>query len=94
MDKLHTNDISDNSARELREQLIENFKIIQRYLDNLDNLDAEIAKQINQQIADTQRSLDQAIADWSERVKHIVLGTDPETIELVVTKILEEKGLI
>ncbi|QLL69796.1 hypothetical protein [Lactobacillus sp. 3B(2020)] len=61
-----------------------------------DNLEKQVAtldkiqKNLDKRISDNQ----EAIADWSERVKHIVLGTDPETIELVVTKILEGKGLI
>ena len=32
--------------------------------------------------------------DWKARLKRVTLGTDEETIENIVTKILIEKGVI
>lgn len=83
-----------------RNRANENFRKIQKAFNDLQTGNESLRKQIVL-LDESQKNLDkrisdnqEAIADWSERVKHIVLGTDPETIELVVTKILEEKGLI
>lgn len=44
--------------------------------------------------ADFDAKLSEFNEDWKARLKRVTLGTDEETIENVVTKILIEKGVI
>lgn len=79
---------------------VANFNQIQRIVNNnTDEIKNELDSRANlndfkdeiKRLDDKTDSLDK---DWKARLKRVTLGTDEETIENVVTKILIEKGVI
>lgn len=79
---------------------VANFNEIQRTVNNnTDEIKSELNSKANlndfnneiQRLDDKTDALDK---DWKARLKRVTLGTDEETIEDVVTKILIEKGVI
>ena len=79
---------------------VANFNEIQRIVNgNTDEIKDELDSKANlnkfndeiQRLDDKTDALDK---DWKARLKRVTLGTDEETIENVVTKILIEKGVI
>lgn len=79
---------------------VSNFNQIQRtFNNNTDEIKDELDSKANlnkfndeiQRLDDKTNALDK---DWKARLKRVTLGTDEETIENVVTKILIEKGVI
>lgn len=91
MQELKTDEFSLVLDRTFRNDLIDNFKIIQQYLDNENDYDS-IKDQINS-LKDSVDSLQNAIDELQKRINHLYAG-DPQTIKAVVTEILEEKGVI
>lgn len=107
LEQLHANDLSSNSGKILRQQLIENFKIIQAEDSKDDNDRKNVDKKLQDQIDKINIRLDdldktkathnevQAAEDeWKKKIEHVALGTDYETVEQVVMQILKEKGLV
>ena len=112
--ELHTDDLSMNSGKLFREQMIENFKAIQQEFDDLrGEIDSEEQdrksedNKLNGRIDDTNTRLDQleqekatrdevkaAKDEWKNKIEHVALGTDYETVEKAVEQILQKKGLI
>ena len=79
---------------------VANFNQIQRTVNkNTDEIKNELDSKANlndfnnaiKRLDDKTDTLDK---DWKARLKRVTLGTDEETIENVVTKILIEKGVI
>lgn len=79
---------------------VSNFNQIQRtFNNNMDEIKSELDSKANlndfkdeiKRLDDKTDALDK---DWKARLKRVTLGTDEETIENVVTKILIEKGVI
>ncbi len=79
---------------------VANFNQIQRtFNNNTDEIKNELDSKANlndfkdeiKRLDDKTDALDK---DWKARLKRVTLGTDEETIENVVTKILIEKGVI
>ena len=79
---------------------VSNFNQIQRtFNNNIDEIKSELDSKANlndfkdeiKRLDDKTDALDK---DWKARLKRVTLGTDEETIENVVTKILIEKGVI
>ena len=62
---------------------------IKKVLDSKANLN-----KFNDEIKRLDDKTDALNNDWKARLKRVTLGTDEETIENVVTKILIEKGVI
>ena len=62
---------------------------IKKILDSKANLN-----DFNNEIKRLDDKTDALNNDWKARLKRVTLGTDEETIENVVTKILIEKGVI
>lgn len=62
---------------------------IKKVLDSKANLN-----EFNNEIKRLDDKTDALDKDWKARLKRVTLGTDEETIENVVTKILIEKGVI
>lgn len=110
MKELHTNDLSMNSGKLFREQMIENFEAIE-YEDQQD--DQALAKE-TQDREDADKKLDGRIDDANnrmdqfdkekathddvnnlrdellEKIKHIILGTDEETVKTVIQEMKKE----
>ena len=79
---------------------VANFNQIQRIVNNnTDEIETKLDSKANlngfkdeiKRLDDKTDALDK---DWKARLKRVTLGTDEETIENVVTKILIEKGVI
>lgn len=79
---------------------VANFNEIQRtFNNNMDEIKSELDSKANlNEFKDEIKRLDDKTdalnEDWKARLKRVTLGTDEETIENVVTKILIEKGII
>ena len=79
---------------------VANFNQIQRtFNNNTDKIKNELDSKanlndFNNEIKRLDDKTDALDKDWKARLKRVTLGTDEETIEDVVTKILIEKGVI
>ena len=79
---------------------VANFNKIQRtFNSNTDEIKDELDSKanlnnFNDEIKRLDNKTDALNEDWKARLKRVTLGTDEETIENVVTKILIEKGVI
>lgn len=79
---------------------VANFNQIQRIVNNnTDEIEDELSSkanlnEFNNEIKRLDDKTDALDKDWKARLKRVTLGTDEETIENVVTKILIEKGVI
>lgn len=79
---------------------VANFNQIQRtFNNNTDEIKNELSSkanlnEFNNEIKRLDDKTDALDKDWKARLKRVTLGTDEETIENVVTKILIEKGVI
>lgn len=96
--KLIKDDLSIDN-RNLRLDLISNFKIIEENLNQLlaDSSNATgLATKTD--VVDAKNSskdnTNKQIEKLAKRINRIVVGTDTETVEMVVTEILKEKGVI
>ena len=79
---------------------VANFNEIQRTVNNnTDEIKDELNSKaklndFNDEIKRLDDKTDALNNDWKARLKRVTLGTDEETIENVVTKILQKKGVI
>ena len=79
---------------------VANFNEIQRIVNgNTDEIETKLdnkanLNKFNDEIKRLDDKTDALDKDWKARLKRVTLGTDEETIENVVTKILIEKGVI
>ncbi|MGK4046154.1 hypothetical protein AB0Y06_05025 [Ligilactobacillus salivarius] len=79
---------------------VANFNQIQRIVNgNTDEIETKLDNKanlndFNNEIKRLDDKTDALNEDWKARLKRVTLGTDEETIEDVVTKILIEKGVI
>ena len=79
---------------------VANFNQIQRIVNgNTDEIEKGLDNKANlndfkDEIKRLDDKTDALNEDWKARLKRVTLGTDEETIENVVTKILIEKGVI
>lgn len=79
---------------------VANFNQIQRIVNNnTDDIKNEFKgkanlNDFNNEIKRLNDKTDALDKDWKDRLRRVTLGTDEETIENVVTKILIEKGVI
>ena len=79
---------------------VANFNQIQRIVNgNTDEIETKLDNKanlhdFNNEIKRLDDKTDALNEDWKARLKRVTLGTDEETIENVVTKILIEKGVI
>ncbi|MGK4077467.1 hypothetical protein AB0Y06_01380 [Ligilactobacillus salivarius] len=79
---------------------VSNFNQIQRIVNNnTDEIKNELGSKanlnkFNDEIKRLDDKTDALNEDWKARLKRVTLGTDEETIENIVTKILIEKGVI
>ena len=79
---------------------VANFNKIQRIVNgNTDEIETKLDNKanlhkFNDEIKRLDDKTDALDKDWKSRLKRVTLGTDEETIEDVVTKILIEKGVI
>ncbi|BDZ31224.1 hypothetical protein [Lactiplantibacillus pingfangensis] len=81
-----------------RNQLVGNFKIIKALLGGIDGLADKVDTDTDAKVKDLQveleANLDKQLKQLGARINRIVVGTDDESIRIVVTEILQEKGVI
>lgn len=94
--KLRTDNLSPGLGNNFRNDLVDNFSEIEKEINKLDL--NENGGQITKEELD--EKLDELKSDFmqdnealKERINRILLGTDIESIELVVNRILNEKGV-
>lgn len=84
--------------RNFRLALINNFKIIEAELNQFDDFYAGLPNEIKNGSGDLEKNIttemNSIVKDLNSRINRIVLGTDNEMIEQVVTQILKDKGVI
>ncbi|MEF7475272.1 hypothetical protein ACYJ1T_08710 [Pediococcus pentosaceus] len=90
--KLKTDNLSPGLGNDFRNDLVDNFSEIEKEINKLDP--DENSGQI------TKEELDKLKNDFmkdnealKERINRILLGVDVESIEIVVNRILNEKGV-
>lgn len=99
MEHLNLDDIGLTDRTQYN-KTVANFNQIQRIVNNntdeiKDELDSKAnLNDFNDEIKRLDDKTDALNNDWKARLKRVTLGTDEETIENVVTKILIEKGVI
>ncbi|KAF0373153.1 hypothetical protein JIO05_05530 [Pediococcus acidilactici] len=99
--KLKTDDLSPGLGRDFRDDLIDNFtntqeainKIINR-LDSNDTSDFVRKEDLESMLHKLRDKIDDDNKELKERINRILLGTDVESIEIVVTQILKQRGVI
>ena len=69
------------------QKVASNFELIQQYLNKVDSYQSSQSTDLSQKLADMQQQI-------NDRINRITLGTDEDTIRLVVTAILQEQGVI
>ncbi|WP_087842760.1 Elf4 domain-containing protein [Lactiplantibacillus plantarum] len=74
--------------------LASNFEILQQYLNKFDELADEVNSNQSLQSADLNKKLTDMQQQMNNKINRITLGTDEDTIRLVVTAILKEQGVI
>lgn len=89
-DKLATLPLDHNWYRELAS----NFEILQQYLNKFDELSDKVNFDQSQQSTDLDKKLTDMQQQINDKINRITLGTDEDTIRLVVTAILQEQGVI
>lgn len=92
---LITDELGTALDKDFRQALISNFKAIELELNNIHTNITSL--QTTDQTASptvTQDDLTKAVNNLTSRINRIILGIDSDSIELVVTQILEEKGVI
>lgn len=90
--KLKTDNFSSGLGNDFRNDLVDNFSEIEKEINKLDP--DENSGQINNEELDKLKN--DFIKDneaLKERINRILLGVDVESIELVVNRILNEKGV-
>lgn len=94
--KLKTDNLSPGLGNDFRNNLVDNFSEIEKEINKLDstNNGDQVSKE------DLDKKLDKLKKDFmqdnealKERINHILLGVDVESIELVVNRILNERGV-
>ncbi|MGY5273906.1 hypothetical protein ACW9VW_03375 [Lactiplantibacillus plantarum] len=76
------------------QELASNFEIIQQYLNRFDELSDKVNSDQSQQSTDLDKKLTDMQQQINDKINRITLGTDEDTIRLVVTAILKEQGVI
>lgn len=81
---------------DFRNDLIDNFTKIEKEINNLDstnNGDQVTKKELNEKLDELKNDFIQDNEALKERINRILLGVDVESIEIVVNRILKEKGV-
>lgn len=89
---------------DFRNDLVGNFPEIEKEINNLDSInngDQVTKEELDEKLEELDEKLDELKNNFikenealKERINHILLGIDVESIEIVVNSILKEKGVI
>jgi hypothetical protein len=95
--KLKTDNLSPGLGNNFRNDLVDNFSEIEKEINNLDSINSgdQITKEeLNEKLDKLKNDFMKDNEALKERINRILLGTDVESIEIVVNSILKEKGVI
>lgn len=95
--ELITDNLSSLLDRAARQDIVSNFKKIESAINGLsvDDSDDTVSKDdLNKQVSLIKELVANAQDALTTRINRIVLGTDQETIKLVVRQILKDEGVI
>lgn len=84
------------SDPDFRNDLIDNFTKIEKEINDLDSTNSgdQITKEeLNEKLDELKNDFIKDNEALKERINHILLGTDIESIDIVVNRILKEKGV-
>lgn len=82
---------------DFRNDLIDNFIKTEKEINNLDSInngDQVTKEELDEKLDELKNDFIEDNEALKERINRILLGTDVESIELVVNSILKEKGVI
>ncbi|WP_195459212.1 hypothetical protein [Pediococcus acidilactici] len=98
---LVTDDLTDALDDGNRKQLVGNFKTTEEtinaiieWLDSDDTSDFVSKEDLESMLKELRNMIKENNKDLKERINRILLGTDVESIEIVVTQILKQRGVI
>ncbi|MDV2912211.1 hypothetical protein R0H03_10250 [Pediococcus acidilactici] len=94
--KLKTDNLSPGLGNDFRNDLVDNFSEIEKEINNLDSInsgDQVTKKELDEKLDKLKNDFIQDNEALKERINRILLGVDVESIELVVNRILNEKGV-
>lgn len=94
--KLRTDNLSPGLGNNFRNDLVDNFSEIEKEINNLDSInsgDQVTKKELDEKLDKLKNDFIQDNEVLKERINRILLGVDVESIELVVNRILNEKGV-
>lgn len=94
--KLKTDNLSPGLGNDFRNDLVDNFSEIEKEINNLDSInsgDQVTKKELDEKLDKLKNDFMQDNEALKERINRILLGVDVESIELVVNRILNEKGV-
>ncbi|MCM6819744.1 hypothetical protein [Pediococcus pentosaceus] len=95
--KLKTDNLSPSLGNDFRNDLVDNFSEIEKEINNLDSTNSgdKITKEeLNKKLDKLKNDFIKDNEALKERINRILLGTDIESIDIVVNRILKEKGVI
>ncbi|KAF0422848.1 hypothetical protein [Pediococcus pentosaceus] len=94
--KLRTDNLSPGLGNNFRNDLVDNFSEIEKEINKLDpdeNSGQITKEELNEKLDKLKNDFIKDNEALKERINRILLGTDVESIELVVNSILKEKGV-
>lgn len=94
--KLKTDNLSPGLGNDFRNDLVDNFSEIEKEINNLDSINSGnqvTNEELNEKLDELRNDFMQDNEALKERINRILLGVDVESIELVVNRILNEKGV-
>lgn len=94
--KLITNELA-LADPDFRNDLVDNFSEIEKEINKLDlneNSDQITKKELDEKLDELKNDFIKDNEALKERINRILLGTDIESIDIVVNRILKEKGVI
>ncbi|MEE6667682.1 hypothetical protein PS423_09835 [Pediococcus acidilactici] len=95
--KLKTDDLSPGLGNDFRNDLVDNFSEIEKEISKLDlneNGGPITKKELDEKLDELKNDFIKDNEALKERINRILLGTDIESIDIVVNRILKEKGVI
>lgn len=94
--KLKTDNLSPGLGNDFRNDLVDNFSEIEKEINKLDstnNGDQVSKEDLDKKLDKLKKNFMQDNEALKERINRILLGVDVESIELVVNRILNERGV-
>lgn len=95
--KLKTDNFSPSLGNDFRNDLVDNFSEIEKEINNLDSAnsgDLITKEDLDKKLDELKNDFMEDNKELKERINRILLGTDVESIEIVVTQILKQQGVI